>query len=109
MPIYTIACAECGAQEDVFRPISRYNDLPNHCGKPMHRVVTAPYVAADIQPYKSMATGEWITSRSKHREHLKANRLIEIGNEVKHVSQSKPLAPPPGLKKRIAEVVNSKL
>lgn len=39
------------------------------------------YVIPDIQGYQSMATGEWISSRSKHREHLKAHRLIEIGNE----------------------------
>ena len=28
-----------------------------------------------------MATGEWISSRSHHRDHLKRNGLIEIGNE----------------------------
>lgn len=39
------------------------------------------YVIPDIQGYKSMATGEWISSRSQHREHLKEHRLIEIGNE----------------------------
>jgi len=39
------------------------------------------YVIPDIQGYQSMATGEWISSRSQHREHLKEHRLIEIGNE----------------------------
>ena len=39
------------------------------------------YVMPDIQGYKSMATGEWISSRSEHREHLKRHGLIEIGNE----------------------------
>jgi hypothetical protein len=43
--------------------------------------VNAPAVMADIAGYKSMATGEWINSRSTHREHLKQHRLIEIGNE----------------------------
>ena len=42
----------------------------------------------DIQPYKSMVTGEMITSRSQHREHLKAHGLREIGNEVKYISQT---------------------
>lgn len=45
------------------------------------REPVAAYIMPDIQGYQSMATGEWISSRSKHREHLKANRLIEIGNE----------------------------
>ena len=38
-------------------------------------------VMPDIKPYKSMKTGEMITSRSKHREHLKKHGLQELGNE----------------------------
>lgn len=38
-------------------------------------------VMPDIQGYQSQATGEWISSRSQHRAHLKQHRLIEIGNE----------------------------
>ena len=38
-------------------------------------------VMPDIQGYQSMQTGEWISSRSQHRAHLKQHRLIEIGNE----------------------------
>jgi hypothetical protein len=38
-------------------------------------------VINDIQPYKSMQTGEMITSRSAHKAHLKKHGLIEIGNE----------------------------
>ena len=41
----------------------------------------------DIQPYKSMATGEMITSRSQHREHLKEHRLNEIGNEMPYIER----------------------
>lgn len=43
------------------------------------------YVMSDIQPYQSMIDGTQITSRSQHREHLKSNGCIEIGNEVKHM------------------------
>lgn len=39
------------------------------------------YVVPDIQGYQSMATGEWISSRTSHRDHLKRHSLIEIGNE----------------------------
>jgi hypothetical protein len=42
---------------------------------------TAPQVMPDIPGYKSMQTGEWISSRSQHRAHLKQHRLIELGNE----------------------------
>ena len=40
------------------------------------------HVMPDIKPYKSMLTGEVISSRSKHREHLKAHGCIEVGNEL---------------------------
>lgn len=49
--------------------------------------VAAPFVMADIQPYKNMVDGKMITSRSHHREFLKANRLVEIGTDVKAHTQ----------------------
>ena len=39
-------------------------------------------IIPDIKPYRSMITGEMITSRSKHREHLKQHGCIEVGNEA---------------------------
>ena len=48
-------------------------------------------IQADIPGYKSMVTGEWIGSRSTHRQHLKEHRLVEIGNEVKaHTTKQAP-------------------
>ncbi|MSQ98127.1 MAG: hypothetical protein EXR85_02345 [Xanthomonadales bacterium] len=40
-----------------------------------------PQVMSDIQPYKSMADGSMITSRSQHREHLRRHNCFEVGNE----------------------------
>lgn len=65
-------------------------------------------VMGDIQPYRSMVTGEIINSRSQHRDHLKAHRLVEVGNETKHL-KPKPKEIPPGLKQRIIEIANCKL
>lgn len=65
-------------------------------------------VMGDIQPYRSMVTGEMINSRSAHREHLKAHRLVEVGNETKYL-KPKPKELPPGLKRRIIDIANSKL
>lgn len=42
---------------------------------------TSAAVIGDIQPYQSMIDGSMITSRSKHREHLREHNCIEIGNE----------------------------
>jgi hypothetical protein len=38
-------------------------------------------IMLDIQPYKSMVDGSMITSRSKHREHLRRHNCFEVGNE----------------------------
>ncbi len=48
----------------------------------------AAYVRGDIQPYKSMMTGEMIEGRRQHRDHLRQHRLVEIGNEP--IRESKP-------------------
>jgi hypothetical protein len=81
MPIYATVCKHCGKKDDVFLPVARYKELPECCGEMVQRVITAPYVAPDIQPYRSMITGEPITSRSQHRAHLKAHGMVEVGNE----------------------------
>lgn len=82
MPIYTVRCLKCDHKEDIFRTLAQYKELPSHCGQEMQRVISAPMVIADIQPYKSVITGEEIASRSKHRAHLKQHGMIEMGNEM---------------------------
>lgn len=70
-------------------------------------------VMPDIKPYKSMIDGREITSRSRHREHLRAHGCIEIGNETKHLMNPSrgtgKLTPPEGLKQTIAQIANEKL
>lgn len=83
--------------------MAQYDDLPSHCGSKMQRKITAAYVVADIQPYKSMVTGEMITSRSVHKQHLKDHKLVEIGNE-KPVSRA-PVEPQKDIKKDLHEVM----
>lgn len=67
-----------------------------------------PLVMPDIQPYRSMIDGRLITSRSRHREHLRVHNCIEIGNETKHL-QPKPLKSPPGLKETLIRATNEVL
>ena len=45
-------------------------------------VKQAPMVIPDIEGHISMADGAWVSSRSKHRENLKRNNCIELGNDV---------------------------
>jgi len=71
----------------------------------------APTVIPDIEGHISMADGTWISSRSKHRENLKRNNCIEIGNDVP--TQQKPIEfsrkEQEARKRQIAEITYSKL
>ena len=49
----------------------------------------APYLTLDRIEYQSAVTGEWITSRTQHREHLHAHDLEEVGNENMAALQAK--------------------
>jgi hypothetical protein len=52
----------------------------------------APYLQTDIRPYRSMRTGETITGRAQHREHLRRYGLVEVGNEKAPFTAPRPLA-----------------
>jgi hypothetical protein len=71
----------------------------------------APMVVPDIQGHISMADGTWVSSRSKHRENLKRNNCVEIGNDVpleqKKVEFSR--KENEDRKRQIAEIAYSKL
>jgi len=69
----------------------------------------SPEIMRDIKSYRSMIDGTWISSRSRHREHLKAHNCVEVGNDASLHRQPKPLESPPGLKKMLIEVANEKL
>jgi hypothetical protein len=106
MPIYRIRCSVCESEDDIFRSFENYDDLPDCCGQRTSRVICAPLVHDDIQPYISQIDGRVINSRSVHRDHLKAHGCIEVGNEK---VTPKPLAPAPGLKQTLINQVNAKL
>jgi hypothetical protein len=89
MPVYRLLCDGCGAEQDLFRRIAEIDrDLPVCCGASMHRKVCAPAVIGDIQPYQAMGvdvatgTAPVIRSRSEHRDYLRRNNYIEVGNEM---------------------------
>lgn len=71
----------------------------------------APMVMPDIQGHISMADGQWVSSRSKHRENLKRNNCIEIGNDVPMTQKKHELSRKERdhLTRTIAEVTHAKL
>jgi len=42
-------------------------------------------IMRDIEPYQNMKDWGWITSRSQHREFLRRNNFVEVGNEQNHL------------------------
>lgn len=90
MPVYEYQCAVCGSNKDQFAKVEERDfNKPKCCGNLMHRVVTAPSVIPDIQPHKNMATGEIVTSRSRHRQILKERGLVEIGDQHHAIQREK--------------------
>jgi peroxiredoxin len=71
----------------------------------------APSVMSDIDGYVSQVDGSWIDSRSKHRNHLKQHRMIELGNDPP--TQHRPVEidrkSQEARKRQIAELAYSKL
>ena len=71
----------------------------------------APMVVPDIEGHISMADGTWVSSRSKHRENLKRNNCVEVGNDVP--MEHKPIEisrkDQEARKRQIAEIAYSKL
>jgi hypothetical protein len=59
-------------------------------------------IIPEIQPYRSQIDGSMITSRKQHRNHLKENKCIEVGNEKQ---QNKKPEEPKGLRDAIGKAV----
>ena len=70
-------------------------------------VAAGPMVIDDIQPYRSMADGSIITSRSKHREHLKTHGCVEIGDQVHHLQVQRPTFESPARKELIRAQIDA--
>lgn len=69
----------------------------------------APMISSDIGGYISQIDGSWIDSRSKHREHLKRHRMVELGNDPITKHKTIDVQNQEQRKRAIAEQVYSKL
>jgi len=92
MPLYDAKCPRCGNVQEFVAPSSAIAaNAPVCCDGRMEHVwlpTTRLFVVSDIPEYQAMgtdiATGKApvITSRSQHREYLKRNGYVEVGNEM---------------------------
>jgi putative FmdB family regulatory protein len=84
MPIYLYVCPRCGRAQDEFAPIAERHTAAPECHGQMQLEITATMVQADIEPYIAVGgdvAGKPIRSRKEHREFLKRNHFVELGNE----------------------------
>ncbi len=72
-----------------------------------NKIASGPQVMRDINPYKSMVTGEMITSRSTHRDHLKRHNVTEVGNDTSHM-KTRPAIASQDRKRLIASQLSDK-
>ena len=83
MPTYTWECNRCHKQIDTVSTVALRHIGPRCCGTTI-RVITPAYSMPDIAPYMAVTgdrAGMEISGRAAHREYLKRNGLIELGNE----------------------------
>jgi putative FmdB family regulatory protein len=89
MPIYRFRCMTCQIESDEFRKVDSRDDAPD-CPRGhglMIRRLMPTMVQADIQPYRAVCvdkeTGKLpvIQSRKQHREFLRRNDYVEVGND----------------------------
>ncbi len=88
MPTYTAQCTACNFKFQIYRKISNRND-PASCEKckaSAQRILDAPRVIADYEPYSCPITGKEIRGRRAHEENLKQHncRVYEPGEMEEH-------------------------
>ncbi len=84
MPLYTYACDHCGDSTEAFNTVDERHTAAPDCHGKMRLEIMPTMVQADIAPYRAVSgdrAGQFITSRREHREFLKRNRFVEVGNE----------------------------
>lgn len=94
MPNYTVECDTCGQVRDVFRSLDQFGKWPRCPGHGrMRQIIQAPQIVKDIEPYRAIAaditTGKApvIGSRREHKEFLRRNGFVEVGNDKPKMRQ----------------------
>ena len=123
----TVTCNHCKVAHEEYDP-AHYDDRENYLAywnlpfegpeadeawrqKQEMTPKEAPMVISDIEGHISMADGQYVGSRSSHRENLKRNNCVEIGNDVSFEQKKHTLsrAENESRKRQIAELAYAKL
>ena len=107
MPNYTTQCKTCGMETVIFRNLMDFGRWPRCCGVVMEQVIKPTQVVRDIEPYMAIATDvatgkpPRIGSRREHREFLKRNGYVEVGNSVPEASLKTDRNMSPGMRSSV--------
>ncbi len=113
MPSYTFECqGVCRNSRTVYLSLAEHETAKFYCcKKPMQQAFVPVQTMRDIQPYRAVAvdkaTGKapMITSRSEHRDFLRRNNYIEIGNDIpKHTEPKLDLTTGHDVKRAIEKI-----
>lgn len=117
MPLYKTKCLDCSWEDTLFRKVADRDNLPScHCQGKLTRLISAPMVLTDIEPYISPATGRIINSRVAMRDDLNASGSIlnepglkqDIARQKKYVEE-KTFAPvAAGIDAAVTQLVNNR-
>lgn len=80
MPIYDYECPKCGIIEDIWAGVEEYYPNCPYCGAEMTRLISAPAVITDMEPYVdyNMAQeGVSIKNRQHWKQEMKDRGLVE--------------------------------
>lgn len=80
MPIYLYECPRCGEVDNVWANVSEDRKVHEECGATMTRLISAPAVRGDLEPYLETNMGHepvYVKSR-RHRERLCKDRGLTI-------------------------------
>lgn len=81
MPLYDIQC-EAGHRSERFIPLENFSDpIVCDCGRSARRSISAPMFSVDNTGYTCPITGDWIGSKTAHKENLAKHgcRVLESG------------------------------
>jgi hypothetical protein len=84
MPLYSYVCGHCGQTQEHYATVDNRHEGAPVCHGKMELEIVPTMVIGDITPYKAVSgdrMGQMISSRREHKEFLKRNRFVEVGNE----------------------------
>jgi len=81
MPLYELKCC-AGHKSERFIPLANFSDpIICDCGQSARRSISAPMFSVDNTGYTCPVTGDWIGSKTAHKENLAKHgcRVLEAG------------------------------